>query len=337
MQFHIKKSLGYRRGSFRDYSRESSRQTRSGALRVVLSALEHASVHEQALRLRPLGLQAVIVHPGRNGIMDPRAVAAAVDAETVLVSVMAVNNETGAVQPIGEIAEAVRAAHASGGRRILIHSDAAQGYGKIPFNPLALGIDAVSLSSHKIGGPRGAGALWLAPEVSVEVLSAGGGQESGMRPGTENLPGICGFAAAAEKRGTGMPRELAEAQEKAAFLVRELGKIPGIRFYPETRTQAPDPFSPYILCFGFPPLPGEVLVRHADSHGFLIGTGSACSSRKKNRTRVLESMGIRAEIALSAVRISFGPATPASDLERFAEYAAGEIPALLSGAAGARS
>ncbi len=312
-------------------ARQALAGSRGSAAGIVVSALEHASVYEQAQRLRDFGLACAFVSPGRDGIIDPGNVAGRIGADTVLVSVMLVNNETGVMQPIADIARAVRAARGAGGRRILVHTDAAQAFGKVPFKPLELGVDAASLSGHKMGGPRGIGALWLTPNVSPAFPGAGGGQESGFRAGTENLPGIAAFRAAAEKRMGGLAEELAAARGKRVAFVNAVRGITGIRFFPEN----PDgPCSPYILCFGFPPLPGDVLVRHADSRGFLIGSGSACSSRKKNRTRVLESMGIAAETALSAVRVSFGPSTDVRELESFAEFLRTEAPSLLGVTAG---
>ncbi len=324
-------------------ARQTLAGSRGGAAGIVASSIEHASVHEQALRLRDFGLRCSFAPPERDGIVDPGRIIELIDDETVLVSVMLVNNETGVVQRLGDVVQAVRDRSKAGGRRILVHADASQGFGKLPFRPLDLGLDAVSMSGHKMGGPRGIGALWLAPDVSPAFLSAGGGQESGMRPGTENLPGACAFEIACQKRIRRQAEELAAAREKSHLLIRALREIPGIRFFPEARGDPggaggkDQPYSPYILCFGFPPLPGEVLARQADSRGFLIGLGSACSSRKKNRTRVLESMGISAETALSAVRVSFGPATPAHDLESFADFLKKEIPSLHSLSTGSRA
>ena len=324
-------------------ARQALAVSRGGAAGIVVSSIEHASVHEQALRLRDFGLRCSFAAPGSDGIVDPGRVVELIDNDTVLVSVMLVNNETGVVQRIGDIVRAVRDLSKAGGRRILVHTDAAQAFGKIPFHPLELGVDAASLSGHKMGGPRGIGALWLAQDVSPAFLSAGGGQESGMRPGTENLPAVCAFEIAGEKRIRRQAEELAAAREKSLLLIRALREIPAIRFFPENRgdlieaSGTEQPYSPYILCFGFPPLPGEVLVRQADSRGFLIGSGSACSSRKKNRTRVLESMGVGADTALSAVRVSFGPSTPAHDLESFADFLKKEIPALHAVSSGSRT
>jgi cysteine desulfurase len=308
-------------------SRQRKADVRGRAVRIVTSGIEHASVHEQARLLEGMGLAAAVVPPGPDGRLDPARVAEALDEDTALVSVMLVNNETGAVQPLREIVQAVRDFSARTGRRILVHTDAAQGFCKVPFTPAGLGVDAVSLSAHKIGGPRGVGALWLAEGAAPGFLAAGGGQEGGRRPGTENLPGILGMTAAAEKRHAGMAAERERAAALSSALIEGLSRIPEARLFPEARragTQA-GAYSPFIVSFGFPPLPGEVVVRMADARGIMIATGSACSSRKKSRSRVLESMGIRADVALSALRVSTGPASRLQDIESLLAFLAEEV------------
>jgi cysteine desulfurase len=315
--------------------RKRGADSRTRVVRLVASSVEHASIYEQARLLENLGISCSFIAPDSLGLVDPLRVAESLDEDTALVSIMLVNNETGAIQRVSDTVRAVRAFSARSGRRILVHTDAAQGFCKIPFLPAELGVDAASLSGHKIGGPRGIGALWLSPDCRAEFLAAGGGQESGKRPGTENLGGACAMLAAAETRIARLPEELAAVRSKMGRLIRAVKEIPGAVFFPEGRGgvsagEKTDPFSPFILSFGFPSIPGEVVVRVADSKGFLIGTGSACSSRKKSRTRVLESMGIRRETALSAVRVSIGPSTTEGDLDAFAGMLKEEVPALLA-------
>jgi cysteine desulfurase len=306
---------------------------RGKAVRVVTTSLEHPSVHDQARLLVSLGLACTVVRPAADGRVEPGRIGECLDGDTAVVSVMLVNNETGAIQPVREIAEVVRAFSARSGRRILVHTDAAQGFCKVPLLPAELGVDAVSLSGHKIGGPRGIGALWLRGGAALDFLSAGGGQEEGRRPGTENLPGICGMVAAAEKRMAGLARDAEAARAREARILKELAGIPGARVFPEARRAASDLFSPFILSFGFPPLPGEVVVRLAESRGLAIATGAACSSRKKTRTRVLESMGLAPEIARCSVRVSTGPSTTMDEVEALLDFLRAEVvPALaLSG------
>ena len=298
--------------------------------RIVTTEIEHASVYEQARILQAHGISCEFVRPGASGTVDPEAVAAAVDGHTVLVSVMLVNNETGAVQDLAAVVRAVREA-SRGGRRVLVHTDAVQALGKLPFSLRDLGVDAASFSGHKIGAPRGVGALYLRSGVSPGFLSVGGGQESGRRPGTENLPGICAMAAAAVLRRDHMAENLVAARAHACLLIEGLRKIPGAWTIPVTRD--PDDergWSPYIVSAAFPPLPAEVVVRTAEEKGYCISAGSACSSRKKDRTRVPESMGLPAETARCAVRISIGPSTTREQVQGFLSAMAEALPPLLS-------
>jgi cysteine desulfurase len=299
--------------------------------RIVTTAVEHASVHDQALGLGSLGMSCTVVKPAANGIVDPQAIADALDEETVLVSVMLVNNETGAIQRVAEIARAVREFSARRGRRIIVHTDAVQGLGKIPVSVASLGVDAASFSAHKVGGPRGIGALYVRKGVAPGFLAVGGGQEAGRRPGTENVAGACAFAAAAEQRVARLTGNHAAASLLAGKLVSGLKEIRAARIFPESRAGRDSAsFSPYILSAGFPPLTGEIVVRVADEHGFCIATGSACSSKKKDRARVPESMGLDHQTALSAIRISIGPATTEDQIDGLLAMLRREVPPLLS-------
>ena len=299
--------------------------------RVVTTAVEHASIHDQALGLESLGMSCTAVKPASNGIVDPQAVADALDAETVLVSVMLVNNETGAIQRVAEISRVVRDFSQRLGRRIILHSDAVQALGKIPISVASLGVDALSFSAHKVGGPRGIGALYLRKGMAPGFLAIGGGQEAGRRPGTENVPGACAFAAAAEQRAAKLAENHAAACRLSERLVSGLKEIRASRIFPESRAgRDAASFSPYILSAGFPPLTGEIVVRVADEHGFCIATGSACSTKKKDRTRVPESMGLDHQTALSAFRVSIGPATTEAQADSFLAMLKEQMPPLLS-------
>ena len=194
-------------------------------------------MYEQARILQGHGVSCTFVPPKPDGRVDPRAVAAAVDRDTLLVSVMLVNNETGAVQDVGAVVRAVREASAAWGRRILIHTDAVQALGKIPFSLRELDVDAASFSGHKIGGPRGVGALYLRENVAPGFLSIGGGQESGRRPGTENLPGICAMTRAAELRLGSLEENLRSARATTRLLVEGLRGNPRRMDHP--RRQGP--------------------------------------------------------------------------------------------------
>jgi cysteine desulfurase len=298
--------------------------------RIVTTAIEHASVYEQAKSLHGHGIACTMVPPRPDGTVDPQGIADALDEDTLVVSVMMVNNETGAIQDLAEIARAVREFSARRGRKILLHTDAVQALGKVPFSLSALGVDAASFSAHKIGGVRGIGALYLRAGAPAGFLSVGGGQEAGRRPGTENLPGICAMVVAAEKRLAALEENLEKAAENARQIIDGLSEMRGAWIVPAARVKDGSRYSPYIVSAGFPPLPAEVVVRMADSRGICISTGSACSSRKKDRTRVPESMGLSAETALSVIRISTGPGTTAADIDALLTGFRADIPPLLS-------
>jgi len=255
-----------------------------------------------------------VVPAEADGRVDPRRIAGAVDGHTVLVALMLVNNETGAIQPVAETARAIARSAGGTGRAVHLHCDAVQAFGKLPVLPRELGVDSLSLSAHKIGGPRGTGALYLKRSFRRQFLYAGGEQEAGRRPGTENLPGIHGLARSAEKAHRRLAENLERTRNLTAELIESLDTLEGAVVIPSSRRAEPDRYSPFILNLAFPPVPGEVLVRVLEEEGYLISTGSACSSRRKNRFRVHENMGVPAGVAFSSVRLSFGPLTRGEDL-----------------------
>lgn len=280
---------------------------------VIASAIEHPSVAEPLERLGRLGVEAAKVRPEADGRVSPEVLSRAVARrpETELVSVMAVNNETGAVQDVRELVGAVRAA--GGKKRIRFHCDAVQAIGKTELDLSGWDVDSAALSAHKIGGPRGIGLLYA--RAPMEALYAGGEQENGMRAGTENLFGALAFAAVLEKYAK--PEIVAEAARGASArwerLIEELKKIDGCSLIPEDRAPEDKRFSPYILQAAFKGIPGEVFVRAMDDLGFSVSTGSACSSRSKKRP-VLEAMGIDGTTAFEAVRFSQGRLTTDEDI-----------------------
>jgi cysteine desulfurase len=298
--------------------------------RVVLSGIEHDSLLQAARLLEELGGEAAVVPARADGRVDPGRVLEAVNERTALVALMLVNNETGAIQPVAEVASGLAKLARARGRPVLLHTDAVQAFGKLPFRPAELGVDTASLSAHKIGGPRGIGALFVARPEALRFVNAGGGQEAGRRSGTENLAGAWAMAEAAERAVGSLEDHLRGARELMGGLLASLDGLGRCRVLPEGRGTSLDPglFSPYILSAAFPPVPGEVLVRVMESEGFLISTGSACSSRKKERTRVLESMGVPRELASCSVRISIGAPTQASELEGLAAALRRRLPGL---------
>jgi cysteine desulfurase len=295
---------------------------------VVASGIEHASVHDSLEVLRGFGAKVTLVSARRGGAVDVDDIVASLDADTCLVLLMAVNNVTGAVQPVREVAAALRQYSAAHGRRILLHTDAVQALGKVPFDCDGFGADTASFSAHKIGGPRGIGALYVRAGTHLEPLARGGEQERGIRAGTENCTGAAAFAAATRARLAALPQILERGRAIEGLTRGALEGIPGCTFLPPDRWDAGAPaFSPFIVSAAFPPIPSDVLVRMLSAEGVYVSSGSACASRsKEKRERVYRSMGLAAELASSAIRISTGPETTETDIDRLAEVLGREVP-----------
>ena len=273
---------------------------------VLISSIEHPAVREQALALKNCGWNVVQLPVDKNGIVTPESVTGCLTSDTTLVCIMAVNNETGSIQPIYEIADAITS-WAAGKRKPKFHVDCVQAAGKIKLNLAYKGIDSAALSSHKICGPRGIGILYMKDQI--DVFLRGGGQEKGIRSGTENVLGAVAFSLALERYYN---KEKPEQVEASAKFVESLAQLKGCTIVPPGRLQNPELFTPYVVQAAFDHIPGNVMLRALDSKGFYISTGSACSS-KKNKRPVLEAMHITPQISENAVRFSFGPhTTPAA-------------------------
>ena len=275
--------------------------------RLVVSAIEHASVlaggRFPAAAVDTIGVTS-------SGLLDLRHLGAALAGKPpALVSVMLANNETGAIQPVAEVAEIV---HAGGG---LLHVDAIQAFGKIPFDMNALQADLVTLSAHKIGGPKGVGALMLAEGVTgLEPLLRGGGQELGRRAGTENVAGIAGFGAAAKAALDALEVDAMRLQGLRTRLEDGLRQTPGALVFCHDAPRLPN-----TTLFTVPRLRAETAVIGFDLAGIAVSSGSACSSGKVLPSHVLEAMGFDPEIAKGAVRLSLGWSTTEADVDRCLE------------------
>ena len=268
--------------------------------RILVSAIEHPSVLEAADNIETIPVDA-------DGIVDLGALQAMLrDGEGSVVSVMLANNETGSIQPV---AQAAALAHEAGA---LFHCDAVQGAGRIALDFHALGADMMTLSAHKIGGPMGAGALVAADHVQLAPVNRGGGQERGSRSGTENLPGIAGFGAAADLAAS----EIASAGSLAALrdmLERSLlDEIPGVRIVGVGVDRLPN-----TSCIALPAISAETQIMALDLAGFAVSAGSACSSGKVKASHVLAAMGLGDDIAACAIRVSLGPGNNAAEIENF--------------------
>ena len=278
---------------------------------LVVSAVEHDGVLETARRLEETGAATLtIVGCERDGRVEPDAVAAAVTPETVLVSVMLVNNETGVIQDVAAIAVAVhRRNHAT-----LIHTDAVQSLGRFPVDPGALGVDLLSLSAHKVYGPKGVGALWVRHGVTIAAQNTGGGQERNRRSATENVAGITGFAAAADlaerRRGAESDRQAVLCRRLVAAVT---AAVPGA-----VDTGAGEHTAPGFATFAFPGVRSDVLLATLDMAGVDASAGSACASGAPLPSHVLRAMGYPDELAAGALRCTTGRSTTVDDVDRAA-------------------
>ena len=269
---------------------------------VLVSSIEHPAIREQSEALKNCGWNVVQIPADSDGRITPDAVTSLLTSDTVLVCIMAVNNETGVIQPIYEIADAITKA-CEGKRRPKFHVDCVQAAGKIELNLGYKGIDSAALSSHKICGPRGIGILYM--KDAIEPFLRGGGQEKGLRSGTENVFGAVAFSKCLERYYN--KANPADAERTNSF-VEKLAGLPGCTIVPPSRLEKKELFSPYVVQAAFSNIPGNVMLRALDAKGFSISTGSACSA-KKNKRPVLEAMHVDSKLRENAVRFSFGPHT----------------------------
>ncbi|WP_346774039.1 cysteine desulfurase family protein [Brevibacillus sp. SYP-B805] len=282
-------------------------QYQSRGKHIVTTQVEHPSVYDVCKQLEGFGFSVTYLPVDSEGRVSVADVQAAIRPDTILVSVMHVNNELGTVQPIQEIGSLLRQ-HP----KILFHVDAVQSFGKIPLLPHEWGIDLVSISAHKFHGPRGVGILYKRDGLKLQPLLMGGGQEAGLRSGTENLPAIAGMAKAIrllEETGH-------DESERLAGLIRRLRA--GIADIPGCVINSPaDGAAPHILNISVPGAKAEVLLHALEERGFLVSTKSACSSKANEPSRVLMATGMDRNRALSALRISVGRYNKAEEIDRF--------------------
>jgi cysteine desulfurase len=272
------------------------------AERLLTSAIEHPSVLSGGrFATEAMGRIGVT----RAGIIDLDRLRALLNGPSALVSIMLAYNETGAIQPVAEAAKLV---HDAGG---LLHVDAIQALGKIPFDLASTGADLLSLSAHKIGGPKGVGALVLAEGVEgLAPLLRGGGQEKGRRAGTEDVAGIAGFGAAARAALAGRERDAASEEGLRSRLESGLRQAPGVVVFADEVNRLPN-----TVLFSVPGMRAETAVIGFDLAGIAVSSGSACSSGKVQPSHVVEAMGYGRELAHGAVRLSLGWSTTEADID----------------------
>lgn len=272
--------------------------------RIVTTAAEHSSVLENVKELEKRGFEVVLVKPGRNGDVSPDDLAAAINRDTVLVSVMLVNNETGAIFPVKAAVGAVKTV----GAPAAVHCDAVQAFGKIPFSVRELGVDLLTASSHKIHGPKGCGILYKSEKVRIMPLWHGGEQETRLRPGTEAVPAIAGFGAAVKALDiAGAGTAVRALYDRAKEHIAGAGYI----------LHSPAGGSPYVINFSVPGFKSETLLHALEGEGICVSAGSACAKNRKSH--VLMAMGLPQNEIDSALRVSFSPENTPDEVDRLFE------------------
>ena len=277
---------------------------------IITTSIEHPAVLEPCRKLEEEeGFEVTYLPVNREGLVEVEALEAAIREDTILISIMHANNEIGTIQPIAEAGEVARS------RGIVFHTDAVQTVGKIPAKVDDLGVDLLSISSHKLHGPKGVGALYIRKGTAIKPIVFGGGHERGMRSGTENVPRIVGLAAAAELAGRNLEEEMARIsgmRDRLADYVLERVEDTWVN---GSRTKR----LPNNLNLGFSYIEGEALLLRLDAKGIAVSTGSACSSKKTVASHVLTAIGLRPQEAHGSLRITLGRENTDEEVDRVGE------------------
>ena len=282
-------------------------QNRHLGRHIVTTAVEHSAVLECCKWMEQQGYEVTRIVPDGKGNITAEQVLSAVRPDTALVSVMMVNNELGNVYPIADIAKGLTAKNS----KTLLHTDAVQGFLKVPFSAKTLGADFITISGHKIGGPKGVGALYIGPRVrNPKPLLAGGGQESGLRSGTEATAQLAGFAKAVELRMEDLEESLRHMAAVKAHALERLRLIPDLRVIADGQ-------APHILAVSLVGWPSQNIVNDLGSQGVCISAGSACHQGKPSH--VVAALGLDKRTAGGVIRLSFGPETTFAEIDACAD------------------
>ncbi|MBP5154055.1 MAG: cysteine desulfurase [Lachnospiraceae bacterium] len=288
---------------------------------LITTQLEHPSVSAAMDRLEEQGFSVTRLPADGDGLVDPDALSAALREDTVLVSVMAVNNEIGSRQPLEELCRRTKAFSPE----ILFHTDAVQAFGKLPLRPRRMGIDLLSASGHKIHGPKGIGFLYVAEGVRLIPTVVGGGQQGGLRSGTENMPGIAGLGKAAEECAARTEEDRKALYARKELLQQLLGSLPGVRVNgPGEREKS----APHIVSATFEGIRSEVMLHALEDRGIYVSAGSACSSHKRGISPTLAAIGLSREAAGSTLRLSLSEDTTEEEIRATARTVADLLPLL---------
>ena len=278
---------------------------KSGKKHIITTPIEHHSVLESVKHLEKEGFTVSYLHVDREGRVDPEEVNALIREDTALVSVMAVNNELGTIEPVSDIGEICRS------RGVIFHSDCVQAIGNIPINVKEMNIDILTLSGHKIHGLKGTGLIYINKHISLPSFMNGGKQELGKRAGTENIPGIVGLAKALQLSMEKLSEKNGKLSEYRKYLIEKISDIP------DCTLNSGEHCVSNILNFSFKNIESEALILQLDLKGIAVSGGSACASGALNPSHVLTAVGLDKDSAKGAIRISMSDYTTMEELKEF--------------------
>ena len=287
---------------------------------LITTKIEHPSVGNVMKHMEEEGFEVTYLPVDENGIVKLDKLREALRPDTMLVSVMYVNNEVGAVQPIEEIGQIVKANN----RSTLFHVDAIQGYGKYRIHPKKMGIDLLSVSGHKIHGPKGIGFLYCDSKVKIKPILFGGGQQRDLRSGTENVPGIAGLAEAAKEIYTDFEEKMERLYDVKAYFVEKIEELDNVKINGLTGKNS----APHVVSVSFPGIRSEVLLHSLEERKIYASAGSACASNKPAVSETLKAMNVPKEHLDSTLRFSFSVHTTKEEIDYCIEVLKGLLPML---------
>ena len=291
----------------------SAMANRRSGMHIITSSVEHAAVLQPLSYLEEAGFRITHLPVDRNGRISPEDLKEALSEDTILVSIMYVNNEIGTVEPIAEAGAVIREWNRAHQREVLFHVDAIQAYGKMRIAPRRTGIDLLSVSGHKIHGPKGSGFLYIRQKTKIRPLILGGGQQGGMRSGTDNVPGAAGLGEAAREAYRDLDRNVENMRHLRQRLINGLKEIDGTVLITD---EAEENTAPHIVSCAFEGVRSEVLLHALEERGIYVSSGSACSSNRKIPvSSVLQEIHLRRDLLESAIRFSFSARTTEEEVD----------------------
>ena len=275
---------------------------------IITTVIEHPAVLESCAFLEKNGFEVTYLPVNAAGQVEPDTLKASLRDDTILVSVMYVNNEIGAIEPVSELGRNIKEYN----KDILFHVDAVQAFGKFRIHPYKENIDMLTMSSHKIHGPKGVGAIFIKDKTKIQPIALGGGQQKGMRSGTENVPGIAGMAMAAKELYDKFDEDVNRLYELKEYFVREITGIEGATVNGLTGRDS----APHVVSVSFDGITkSEVLLHALEDKGIYISSGSACSSNKPSLSSTLKAIGVKNDLLYATLRFSFSVFTTKEELE----------------------